>query len=401
MSQILHPIPSRRAIIIVLDGVGCGELPDAASFGDEGSNTLGNLSRWFEDGLRLPNLGALGLGNIIPIRGVSPAAARGGYGKCGEKSAGKDSTSGHWEIAGVVTPTPFPTYPRGFPPEIIAEFSRRIGRGILGNKPASGTEIIKELGEEHLRTGKPIVYTSADSVFQIAAHLSVYPLDELYRICRIAREILAGPHRVGRVIARPFAGEPGNFARTPDRQDFSVEPHAPTLLDHCRAAGIRTVGIGKIGDLFAHRGLDEEMHTRSNLEGIEQTIAQMRAARSPALIFTNLVEGDSVYGHRNDCPGYRKSLEEFDSKLPEIFAAQRMGDLMVICADHGVDPTTPSTDHSREYIPLLMWGDEIKPNVNLGVRETFADIGQTVADYLNGPPLKSGVSFLAKLNPAI
>lgn len=389
---------THRAIIIVLDGLGVGELPDAAAFGDTGSNTLGNLSRHFADGLRLPNLQSLGLGNIIPVRGVPPASSpRAAFGKCNERSAGKDSTSGHWEIAGVWTEEPFPTYPHGFPEEIIKPFCERIGRGILGNKAASGTEIILELGEEHLRTGKPIVYTSADSVFQIAAHERVYPLPELYRICEIARELLDGPHRVGRVIARPFVGEVGAFKRTPDRRDYSITPPPPTLLTRCQEAGVSTIGVGKIGDLFAHCGVDEELHTRSNIEGIEETIRQMTSAASPALIFTNLVEGDSSYGHRNDCEGYRRALEEFDARLPEIIAAQRPGDLLIITADHGVDPTTPSTDHSREYTPLLVWGIGVRGGVDLGTRATYADIGQSVAAWLGCEAVPNGDSFLGAI----
>lgn len=406
------PVRARRVVIIVLDGFGCGELPDADRYGDCGSNTLGNLSRAFEDGLRLPNMGALGLGNIIPVRGTpprgapgNPEPALGGYGKCGMKSGGKDSTSGHWEIAGVVLPEPFPTYPDGFPPEIMDAFTARIGRGALGNKAASGTEIIKELGGQHLRTGDVIVYTSADSVFQIAAHVDVVPLPELYRICEIAREILTGPHRVGRVIARPFAGAPGAFRRTTDRRDFSVKP-PPNLLDDARTAGIRTVGVGKIGDLFAHQGLDEEPHTASNMEGMDVTIERMGAVDAPSLIFTNLVEGDMIYGHRNDTAGYRRALEEFDARLPELFAAQRPGDLMIITSDHGVDPTTPSTDHSREYVPLLAWGAAFRRGVDLGARASHADVGASAAEWLgikrgeslrDADQAREGISFLKSL----
>lgn len=391
---------TRRAIIIVLDGVGCGELPDAAAFGDVGSNTLGNLSRHFDDGLRLPNLQRLGLGNILAIRGVDPnppGEAEGCFGRCIEKSLGKDSTTGHWEMAGVVLDRPFPTYPEGFPPEILRQFAEKIGREVLGNKAASGTDIIEELGAEHLRTGKPIVYTSADSVFQVAAHESVYSAEALYDLCRIARGILTGPHAVGRVIARPFVGEPGSFRRTAGRHDFSLEPPSPTLLDRATEASISTIGIGKIGDLFAHRALSKEIPTRNNAEGVEATISQMTAADAPALIFTNLVEFDMIYGHRNDCEGYRRALEAFDLRLPEIRAAQRPDDLVILSSDHGVDPTTPGTDHTREHSLLLAWGQPFRQGVDLGTRSTFADIGQTVASHLACEPLDHGQSFLGEM----
>lgn len=390
----------RRAIVIVLDGVGCGALPDAARYGDEDANTLGNLSRFFRDGLRLPHLGGLGLGNIAEIRGVPPRGAEeclGAFGRCTEVSAGKDSTTGHWEIAGVILDQPFPTYPRGFPPGIIEAFARRIGCGVLGNKVASGTEIIRELGEEHLRTRKPIVYTSADSVFQIAAHESVYPPEALYTMCRVARDLLRGEHAVGRVIARPFEGEPGHFVRTPRRHDFSLPPTGVTLMDRLAESGIPTIGVGKIGDLFAHRGIAEEITTADNREGIEATLEAMSRAPSPSLIFTNLVEFDQTFGHRNDCEGYRRALEQFDTRLPEIFGRQRSGDLMVITSDHGVDPTTPGTDHTREYTPLLAWGRRLRRGLDLGTRGSYADIGQTIAEFLGAPPLGAGKSFLAEL----
>lgn len=390
-----------RVILIVLDGVGCGALPDAAEFGDVGADTLGNLSRHFEDGLRLPNLEKLGLGNIADLRGVmardAHAEGLGCFGRCRERSAGKDSTTGHWEIAGLITSEPFPTYPEGFPAEVLEAFSRAIGRGVLGNRPASGTRIIEELGEEHLRSGAPIIYTSADSVFQIAAHDSVYSAEQLYEVCSIARRQLIGPHNVSRVIARPFTGSPGSFTRTDGRRDFSVAPPGTTLLDSCLAAEVATIGIGKIGDLFAHRGLSEEIHTAGNLEGVEAMIESMKGVPAPALIFTNLVEFDSKWGHRNDCEGYRRALEEFDSNLPAIFAAQRPTDLMIIASDHGVDPTTPGTDHTREYIPLLVWGAPARGGVDLGTRSSFADIGQTVAEYLGCETLAAGQSFLEQV----
>lgn len=397
------PLPpaQRRAVVIVLDGVGCGALPDAAAYGDADADTLGNLSRFFPDGLRLPHLGELGLGNITEIRGVPPveaAACRAAYGRCTEVSPGKDSTTGHWEIAGVILKQPFPTYPGGFPDEVIDAFTRATGRGVLGNKTASGTEIIKELGEEHLKTGKPIVYTSADSVFQVAAHESVLSPARLYEICETARGLLTGRHAVGRVIARPFRGEPGHFERTAGRHDYSLEPPGTTVLDRLKASGVETVGIGKIGDLFAHRGLSREIPTAGNDEGIERLIEAMNQTEPPAFIFLNLVEFDQVYGHRKDCEGYRRALETFDAALPRIRAAQREGDLMVITSDHGVDPTTPGTDHTREYTPLLAWGRRFGGGVDLGARSTYADIGQTLADYFGVQPLDAGVSFLHELN---
>jgi phosphopentomutase len=393
----LPPASERRAVVIVLDGVGCGELPDAGSYGDAGSNTLGNLARSFPEGLRLPHLGSLGLGRIVDLRGVPPCGAstcRGSFGRCAESAPGKDSTTGHWEMAGVVLERPFPTYPEGFPEEIIAEFSSRIGRGVLGNKAASGTEIIQELGEEHVRTGQPIVYTSVDSVFQIAAHESVISPEELYGICRIARGILQGEHGVGRVIARPFTGESGRFVRTPRRHDFSLPPSGATVLDRFSEAGIRTIGIGKIGDLFAHRGLSEDHPTANNAEGIERSIEKMGSARAPSFIFTNLVEFDQNFGHRKDTAGYRAALEAFDARLPDFFRNEREGDLLIITADHGVDPTTPGTDHTREYTPLLVRGPRLRSGVDLGTRSTFADIGQTLCDFFAVEAVGAGRSFL-------
>jgi phosphopentomutase len=300
-------------------------------------------------------------------------------------------------MAGVILPRPFPTYPDGFPDEVIDAFARAIGRGVLGNLRASGTEIIQELGEEHLETGKPIVYTSADSVFQIAAHESVYSADELYQLCRTARGILAGPHAVGRVIARPFRGAPGKFERTAGRHDYSIEPSGITLLDRLMESAIETIGIGKIGDLFAHRGLSREISTSSNAGGAERLIETLQDIASPGFIFLNLVEFDQVYGHRNDCPGYRHALESFDAVLPSIVDRQQGNDLMIITSDHGVDPTTPGTDHTREYSPLLVWGDRIRGGIDLGTRPTFADIGQTLADFFDVPPLSAGTSFLDQL----
>lgn len=391
---------ARRVILIVLDSVGIGELPDAELFGDAGSNTLGNLSRAFPEGLRLPNMEKLGLGNIAPLNGVSPCpTVVAGWGKCAEKSMAKDTTLGHWEIAGVISEQPFPTYPNGFPPEIIEEFERRIGRKTLGNIPASGTEIIQRLGDEHVRTGKPIVYTSADSVFQIAAHENVIPLEELYRMCLIAREILDGPHRVGRVIARPFVGTSGQYERTRNRKDFSVPPPSPTILDRLKENGFVTIGIGKIGDIFAHKGLTKEVHTGANEKGILATILEINEAPD-GLIFTNLVDTDMLYGHRNDTVGYRKSLEEFDSYLPKIIDAMHEEDLLVITADHGCDPTTPSTDHSREYVPLLVYSRQMRSGVNLGTRETFADTAASIAEFFKIPWSGPGTSYLRELGLA-
>ncbi len=386
-----------RAIIIVLDSVGIGEMPDAAKFGDTGSDTLGNLSRAFPDGLRLPNLGALGLGNIADLRGV-PATPRplAGHGKCAEKSPAKDTTLGHWEIAGVISKKAFPTYPNGFPREVLDPFESAIGRETLGNIPASGTEIIQRLGDEHVRTGKPIVYTSGDSVFQIAAHEEVVPLEQLYEMCRAARRILDGPHRVGRVIARPFVGASGRYERTRNRHDFSVPPPGPTLLDLAKGAGLASIGVGKIGDIFDHRGLTAEIPTKTNDDGVLATLIQINEAPA-GLIFTNLVDTDMIYGHRNDTVGYRAALEAFDAHVPRILQALRPDDLLLITADHGCDPTTPSTDHSREYVPILAYSKKLASGCNLGIRTTFADVAATACDLLGLNALDTGRSFLREL----
>lgn len=384
-----------RAILIVLDSVGAGALPDAARYGDEGADTLGNLARWV-GGLKLPNLARLGLGNIREISGV-PAVAEpfGAYGRMAERSAGKDTTTGHWELAGVVLDQAFPVYPQGFPPEVIQAFEQATGRRVLGNKAASGTAIIAELGEEHVRTGRPIVYTSADSVFQVAAHEEVIPVEELYRMCEAARRILVGPHGVGRVIARPFVGEPGRFERTERRRDFSLPPPEPTLLDRLTGAGIPVTGVGKIEDIFAGRGLTEAVHTRDNAEGLE--ITRRWLEKGEGLIFTNLVDFDMVYGHRNDVQGYAEALSRFDAFLPRLLEELREGDLLVITGDHGCDPTTKGTDHTREYVPVLAVGPRVKGGVDLGIRSTFADAGATVAEWLKGPPLPVGRSFAATI----
>ncbi|WP_422444768.1 phosphopentomutase [Thermoanaerobacterium sp. DL9XJH110] len=382
----------KRVVLIVLDSVGAGELPDAAKYGDEGSNTLANTARAV-GGLKLPHMQKLGLGNIIPIEGVAPEAnPQASYGKAAEKSAGKDTTTGHWELAGIISERPFPVYPHGFPEEVIREFEKRIGTKILGNRAASGTEIIKELGELHMNTGCPIVYTSADSVFQIAAHEEVIPLERLYEMCRIAREILRGEHAVARVIARPFVGKPGNFVRTYNRADFSLKPPKKTLLDMVQQAGMKVLAVGKIWDIFAGQGITEAYHTEGNMDGVDKTIAAM-GRLDRGLIFTNLVDYDMLYGHRNDPAGYARALEDFDARLPEILSNLREGDVLVITADHGCDPTTESTDHSREYVPVLVAGESIKKGVDLGVLSSFSDIGQTVADLLGCERLECGESF--------
>ncbi len=381
-----------RVILIVLDSVGVGEMPDAREYGDVGSNTLGNIAKAV-DGLSLPNLGKFGIGNITNVLGVPPIEKTiGAYGKALEKSVGKDSTTGHWELAGVVSEKPFPLYPNGFPPEIIDKFEKRIGLKILGNKVASGTKIIKELGDEHTKTKKPIVYTSADSVFQIAAHEEVIPVERLYEICNIAREILQGEHGVARVIARPFVGKPGEYVRTYNRADFSLEPPHDTLLDNVVKAGMEVIGVGKVWDIFAGKGITKGLHTRGNMEGINKTLDAMDQL-DRGLILVNLVDFDMLYGHRNDPIGYAKALEDFDRRLPEIIEKLREGDVLMLTADHGCDPTTEGTDHSREYVPVLVYGGKIKPAINLGILTSFADIGQTAADLLKCENLRNGNSF--------
>lgn len=368
-----------RVALFVLDSVGVGELPDAADYGDCGSNTLGNISRAV-GGLNMPHLGRLGLGNIIPIEGVPPAASpAASYGRMAEKSPGKDTTTGHWEMAGIILKQPFPVYPHGFPTSLIKSYEEKIGRRVLGNKAASGTAIIEELGAEHMAAGSPIVYTSADSVFQVAAHEEVIPLEELYRICRIAREMLSGEHAVGRVIARPFVGQPGNFRRTVNRHDFSLKPPGYTLLDLLVDKGIPVTAVGKIKDVFAGQGITHAVSTKGNDQGMDKSLQLIRSDTS-GLIFTNLVDFDMLYGHRNNPRGYGEALEEFDCWLPQLLEALKEDDVLIITADHGCDPTTPSTDHSREYVPLLIYGKRILGGVNLGVRETFADIAATVAE---------------------
>ena len=385
-----------RVLLIVLDSVGGGEARDAAAYGDLGANTLGNLARAV-GGLHLPHMGAMGLGNLTEIAGTPPTRrATAAYGRLTEVSAGKDTTTGHWELAGVVLDQPFPTYPNGFPPEVIGAFEARIGRQVLGNVPASGTEILKELGAEHLRTGRPIVYTSADSVFQIAAHEEVVAVEELYRWCEIARALLTGDHAVGRVIARPFVGQPGAFTRTERRKDFSLEPPRPTILDVVQAAGLAVIGVGKIEDIFAQRGLTQSNHTGNNMAGMDAILDFLHTG-GRGLIFANLVDFDSLYGHRNNPQGYAEALRAFDARLPEIVQALRGDDVLIITADHGNDPTSASTDHACERVPILVYGAGVRPNVNLGTRGCFADVAATVAELLGVAWQGAGSSFAPQM----
>jgi phosphopentomutase len=399
MSQ-LGPGLFRQVICIVLDGVGAGEAPDAAAFGDTGSNSLANTARQVGS-LRLPSLGRLGLGNVVPIEGVPPAAQPSGFhGRMAPAAAGKDSTSGHWEIMGCVIKEPFPVYPSGFPPDLVGEFEKRIGRKVIGNKPASGTAIIEELGEAHVNTGRPILYTSQDSVFQLAAHEAVISREELYRICETARTLLSGPHAVARVIARPFAGSPGAFYRTAGRKDFSLVPPSRTVLDALVENGVPVFAIGKINDLFCGRGISDHAPTKSNREGIELTIEAAGRPDRP-FVFTNLIDFDMMWGHRNDARAYALGLEEFDSFLPVLF--DRFGDetLLIITSDHGNDPTTPSTDHSREYVPLIVYHrrtDRVSGGRDLGTRATLADVGRTIAENFRLRAEFPGESFLSKIS---
>ncbi|NNE44674.1 MAG: phosphopentomutase [Gemmatimonadetes bacterium] len=382
-----------RAAIIVLDGVGCGAAPDAAAFGDEGSDTLGNTALAV-GGLALPNLARLGLGNIAPIRGVpaepSPEAS---WGRLRERSAGKDTTTGHWELSGVIVENPMPTYPDGFPADVMERFEKAAGVPALGNEVASGTEIIGRLGAEHVKTRRPIVYTSADSVFQIAAHEEAWPLDDLYALCRTMRAELTGEHAVGRVIARPFVGEPGDFRRTSNRRDFSLEPFGPTILDLVKDAGMEVASVGKIDDIFANRGVTRSDHVLPNQECVDGTVRALREIRS-GLVFTNLIEFDMNFGHRNDPEGMAGCLRELDARVPDLLAAAE-DTLLVFTADHGNDPTTPSTDHSREEVPLLVWTGGA--GASLGTRTSFADVGATIAENFGLQGLQAGTSFLADL----
>lgn len=383
----------KRVFLVILDGVGAGALPDAGHFGDEGSNTLANTAEAV-GGLHLPVMESWGLGNITRIAGVDPVERpEAVWGRMAEASPGKDTTTGHWEMMGVILSRPFPTYPRGFPAEVMAAFARATGREALGNKPASGTEIIEELGPEHLKTGRPIVYTSADSVFQIAAHEEVIPLPELYRICQAAREILQGEHMVSRVIARPFAGRPGAFYRTGGRKDFSVSPPEETLLDFISARGVKTIGVGKIEDIFNGRGLTGSFRTGGNRETIAKVRELVRTEKPPALIFANCVDFDSLYGHRNDAAGFARALEEIDGRLGEIAAVLGEEDLLIVTADHGNDPTTVSTDHSREYVPLLITGKRVKKGLPVGTRKTFADLSAAIARVFSFDNWEKGTPF--------
>ncbi len=386
-----------RIFWIVLDSVGIGELPDAADYDDVGRSTLGHIAE--SRALQIPNLVRLGLANIAPLKHQTPAAAPlGAYGKGATHSPGKDTTTGHWEMAGVWLDQAFPVYKNGFPPELIQEFERQIGRKTIGNKPASGTEIIKELGEEHVRTGKLIVYTSGDSVFQIAAHEDIIPIGELYRMCEIARKLLVGPHRVGRVIARPFTGTPGNFVRTTRRHDYAVDPPKPMLMDVLAERKVRVFGIGKIHDIYNGRGVEEYVTTKGNADGMEKLTAAV-SDRKSGLVFANLVDFDMLYGHRKDVEGFAKSLEEFDRMLGDFLPLLSLSDLLMITADHGCDPDPrwPTTDHSREYVPILAYSAATGAGVNLGVRDTLADMGQTIAENF-GTAIPHGTSFLREIS---
>jgi phosphopentomutase len=387
--------PFARAFLIVLDSVGIGELPDAAAYGDQGSDTLGNLCRRVS--LHVPTLEVLGLGNITPLDGIRPAVRpEAAFGRMAEASPGKDSVTGHWEMAGLVLDRPFPTFPDGFPPDLIARFEARIGRRTLGNEVASGTEILDRLGPEHVRTGYPIVYTSADSVFQIAAHENVVPVPELYSMCEVAYEMVVEGLGVGRVIARPFVGGPDRFTRTAGRHDYAMPPRGETLLDRLTARGVPVLAIGKIGDLFASRGVARSVTTASDEAGMDQVEAAT-AAHPHGLVFANLVDFDAQYGHRNDVAGYASNLERFDGRLARLLPLLDDDDLLVVTADHGNDPTTPSTDHSREYVPLLVAGRRVRAGRNLGTRASFSDLGQTLADLFAVGPLAHGASFLEAL----
>jgi len=382
-----------RAIVIVLDSVGIGELPDAASYGDQGSDTLGNIHKQVP--LQIPTLRAMGLDRVARI-GASDARPLGAYGRMMESSAGKDSVTGHWEMMGIVLDRPFPVFPYGFSPEVIAEFSRRTGRPVIGNKAASGTAIIDELAPEHMRTGAWIVYTSADSVFQIAAHEAVIPIPELYRACAAAFTIVCEGLGVGRVIARPFVGVPGHFTRTANRRDFARVPSGDTLLDRVKAASRPVVAIGKIEDLFAGRGMTEAVHTANDSEGMDAICRKMDTVDT-GFIFANLVDFDTQYGHRNDAAGYAANLERFDARLRDLLPRLRASDLLVVTADHGNDPTTPSTDHAREFVPVLIVGERVRAGADIGTRRTFSDLGQTLADVFGVPPLAHGTSFLGEI----
>lgn len=386
----------KRAIIIVLDSVGMGELPDAGKYRDQGSNTLGNIAAHVK-GFRLKNLEKLGLGCIDGIKGYAPEAApEGCFGRMAERSAGKDTTTGHWEMAGIVLERPFPTYPSGFPKDVVDSFEKAIGTKTLGNYAASGTEIIKQLGRQHMETGYPIIYTSADSVFQIAAHEEVIPIEKQYEICEKARAIMQGEHSVGRVIARPFIGTEGNFTRTDRRRDFSLKPVKETVLDQISGKGLKVKGVGKIHDIFAGQGITDSVHIHNNMDGVDKTLDYIKETFE-GLIFTNLVDFDMLYGHRNNVQGYADALAEFDDRVPEILATLKDEDILIITADHGCDPTTESTDHSREYVPLLVYGKKANKGRNLGTRATFSDIAETLAEMFETGKSFGGTSFYKEI----
>ncbi|MBC8631095.1 phosphopentomutase [[Eubacterium] tenue] len=381
-----------RVIWMVIDSVGIGALPDSEKFGDVNVNTLGNIVKTYKD-IKIPNMINLGLSNIEGVESLeSINNPKGSFGRAKEVSKGKDTTTGHWEMTGVLVETPFKTYENGFPKEIIEEFERKINRKVIGNKPASGTAILDELGEQQMKTGEVIVYTSADSVFQIAAHEEIIPLDELYRMCEIAREIMMGENAVARIIARPFIGNPGSFERTANRRDYSLSPFEDTVLDNIKNANLDVIGVGKIEDIFNKQGITEAIHTKDNMDGVDQTINYMKKDNK-GLIFTNLVDFDSKYGHRRDVEGYKNALEEFDARIPEILENMKDDDILIINSDHGNDPTYKGTDHTREYIPILIYGKNVVNGYNLGTRNSFADIGATVADILNVDSPKNGKSF--------
>jgi len=385
-----------RVVLFVLDSVGIGALPDAEKFGDVGVNTLGNIAKSTDD-FKIPNLKKMGIGNIEGVDAIEatekPIAA---FGRSLEASNGKDTTTGHWEIAGLYIEQPFKTYPDGFPKHIIDEFEQKTGRKVLCNKPASGTVVLDELGEEHVRTGNPIVYTSADSVFQIAAHEEVIPLEELYNMCQIAREMLMGEDQVARVIARPFVGTPGNYQRTSNRRDYSIKPYDKTVLDFAKEAGLEVKAVGKIVDIYDGEGITEDVHTKDNMDGVDQTIKFLKESFE-GILFTNLVDFDAKYGHRRDVAGYRKALEEVDARLPEIMSSMKASDLLIILADHGNDPAYIGSDHTREYIPILIYGEQVKAGANIGTRKTFADVAATVSDILNIPATPYGTSFKSEI----
>lgn len=381
-----------RVIWMIIDSVGIGALPDSEKFGDVNVNTLGNIVKNYKD-IKLPNMLKLGLGNIDGIDSLEGVKSPiGAFGRASEVSKGKDTTTGHWEMTGVLVETPFKTYENGFPKEIIDEFERKTNRKVIGNKPASGTAILDELGEQQMKTGEVIVYTSADSVFQIAAHEEIIPLDELYKMCEIAREIMMGDNAVARIIARPFVGQPGAFERTSNRRDYSLSPFEDTVLDNIKNSNLDVIGVGKIEDIFNKQGITEAIHTKDNMDGVDQTINYMKKENN-GLIFTNLVDFDSKYGHRRDVKGYKEALEEFDARIPEILEDMEDDDILIINSDHGNDPTYKGTDHTREYIPMLICGKNVKSGLNLGTRSSFADIGATVADLLNVKMPKHGNSF--------